>query len=109
MSINDYIEIRTGKEDKGWSFQTTALCFKLWYPKHLSVQLRRFALLLQYFNTIESAISYAEEELRQNVLIMVHSGVYKTELLVIDSNVTILGAGESVDFTFVQCISVLNS
>ena len=32
--------------------------------------------------------------MRQNVLILVHSGKYKAEFLVIDSNVTILGAGE---------------
>ena len=32
--------------------------------------------------------------MRQNVLILVHSGTYKAEFLVIDSNVTILGAGE---------------
>ncbi len=31
----------------------------------------------------------------QNPLILVHTGVYKGEFLVIDSNVTILGAGKN--------------
>ena len=60
-----------------------------------------FLRSFQFFNTIESAYNYAEEEMRQNVLILVHSGTYKAEFLVIDSNVTILGAGE---YSFLWCV-----
>ena len=45
--------------------------------------------------------------MRQNVLILVHSGVYKAEFLVIDSNVTILGAGK-FRLTFIMEIQSAN-
>lgn len=48
--------------------------------------------LFQYFNTIDAAYNYAEGEI-DNPLILIHSGVYQGEVLVIDSNVTMLGAG----------------
>ena len=46
---------------------------------------------LQYFDTIDSAYNYAED--LENPLIVVHTGVYTREFLVIDSSVTIIGAG----------------
>ena len=48
---------------------------------------------LQFFDTIDSAYNYAEEEL-ENATILIHSGVYQREFLVIDSNVTMIGAGQ---------------
>jgi F-box protein 11 len=45
----------------------------------------------QYFDTIDAAYNYAEEE-EENPLILIHSGIYQREFLVIDSNVTLLGA-----------------
>ena len=45
-----------------------------------------------YFDTIDAAYNYAEEE-EDNPLIMIHTGVYSGEYLVIESNITILGAG----------------
>ena len=50
---------------------------------------------LQYFNTIDAAYNYGEGEM-VNPLILVHSGVYQGEFLVIDSDVTILGAGKKL-------------
>jgi len=48
----------------------------------------------QFFDTIGSAYNYAEEQL-ENATILIHSGVYQREFLVIDSNVTMIGAGQS--------------
>lgn len=44
-----------------------------------------------YFNTIDAAYNYAEEE-AANPLILIHSGHYSGEYLVIDYKVTMLGA-----------------
>ena len=52
---------------------------------------------MQYFDTIDSAYNYAEEEMKDDSelpIIMIHKGLYRREFLVIDSNVVMIGAGE---------------
>ncbi|GAB6020505.1 F-box only protein 11, variant 2 [Chamberlinius hualienensis] len=43
-----------------------------------------------YFDTIENAYSYTEEFV--NPIIFIHMGIFQSELLVIDSNITMIGA-----------------
>lgn len=45
---------------------------------------------ITYFDTIDSAFNYSEE--LENPLIFIHSGVYKGEFLIVDTNVALLGA-----------------
>ena len=49
--------------------------------------------LFQFFNTIDEAYRYADDVL-ENPLILVHSGHYQGEYIVVDNDVTILGAGK---------------
>ena len=58
--------------------------------EHKSERYRGRSVL--FFNTIDTAYNYAEE-LLENPLILIHSGVYQGEFLVIDANITMLGAG----------------
>lgn len=54
-------------------------------------------VITQFFDTIDSAYNYAEMEGDQrgdHHTILIHSGTYKREYLVIDINVTMLGAGK---------------
>lgn len=48
---------------------------------------------ITYFDTIEQAISYCEE--LENPLVFIHAGCYKSEYIVIDSPIALIGAGES--------------
>lgn len=45
---------------------------------------------IMYFDTIESAVSYSEK--LENPLIFVHMGIYRGEMLMIDTNISIIGA-----------------
>ena len=45
---------------------------------------------MTYFETVEQAFNYCEEV--DNPIVLIHSGVYKGEFLIIDSKVTFLGA-----------------
>ncbi|XP_023238645.1 F-box only protein 11-like [Centruroides sculpturatus] len=45
---------------------------------------------IMYFDTIESAFAYSEE--LENPLIFIHTGVYKHDYLIIDTNVAMIGA-----------------
>ena len=51
-----------------------------------------------FFDTIDAAYNYAEETLKRRdviaPIILIHSGVYRNEFLVIDSNVAMIGAGQ---------------
>ena len=45
---------------------------------------------ITYFETVEQAFNYSEEV--DNPTVLIHSGVYKGEFLIIDSKITFLGA-----------------
>ncbi|XP_071453876.1 F-box only protein 11 [Hetaerina americana] len=45
---------------------------------------------LAYFDTVQAALDYADE--RDGVLVFLHAGTYRGEFLVVDSNVSLLGA-----------------
>lgn len=52
----------------------------------------------QKFDTIESAYNFADTEELEDALIFVHSGVYHGEFLLIDSPVSLIGAGKSLTY-----------
>ncbi|CAH1792557.1 unnamed protein product [Owenia fusiformis] len=57
-----------------------------------------------FFDTIEQAYNYADTEEMENALILVHSGMYQGEFLVIDTNINLIGAapGSVVDHVFIE-------
>ena len=60
---------------------------------------------LVFFDTIDAAYSHAEESLKHSPLppiILIHSGTYRNEFLVIDSNVVMIGAGQSIAMSLIQ-------
>ena len=64
------------------------------YPEEYERKAERYrGRTMLFFNTIDQAYNYAED-LLENPLILIHSGVYQGEFLVIDANVTMLGSGE---------------
>ena len=50
-------------------------------------------ILLQCFDTIEQAYTYVDTEDVEDAIIFVHTGIYVGEFLLIDLNVSIIGAG----------------
>ncbi|CAH0391496.1 unnamed protein product [Bemisia tabaci] len=47
---------------------------------------------LHFFNTIQSALDHADETAHPSPIIFLHTGVYRGEFLVIDSDVNLIGA-----------------
>lgn len=45
-----------------------------------------------YFDSIEQAFTYCEDI--ENCIVFIHSGHYKFEYLMIDSNISFIGAGK---------------
>jgi pectin methylesterase-like acyl-CoA thioesterase len=60
----------------------------------LRISIKCCNFCFQCFDTIEQAYNYADSEEMENTLIFIHTGVYQGEFLVIDNNVSLLGAGE---------------
>ena len=50
--------------------------------------------VFQCFDTIEQAYTYVDTEDVEDAIIFVHTGIYVGEFLLIDLNVTIIGAGK---------------
>ncbi|XP_074643961.1 F-box only protein 11-like [Tubulanus polymorphus] len=59
------------------------------------------------FDTIEQAYNYADSEEMDNALIFIHSNVYQGEFLVIDNNVSLIGAapGNVTDHVIIERFS----
>ena len=55
-----------------------------------------FVFLLQCFDTIEQAYTYVDSEVIEDAIIFVHTGIYVGEFLLIDLNVSIIGAGKFI-------------
>ena len=68
------------------SIRAGVFCMSSWIRQNALC----FAPVFQFFDTIDAAYNYGEE--MENPLILIHTGVYRREFLVIDSNVTMLGA-----------------
>ena len=54
------------------------------------------------FDTIEQAYTFVDAEEIEDAIIFVHAGVYVGEFLLIDVNVSIIGAG-NVNFMYKCC------
>lgn len=52
--------------------------------------------IFQCFETIETAYHYVDTEELENPLIFIHSGIYHSEYLFIDTNVSMIGAGKFI-------------
>lgn len=55
-------------------------------------------MLFQYFDTIENAFNFSEE--LESPLIFIHAGVYKGEFIIVDTNISLIGAGMFNDFSY---------
>ncbi|XP_064600196.1 F-box only protein 11-like [Liolophura sinensis] len=75
-------------------------CFELYNPHHSG---RHKGRNMMCFDTIEQALD-TEEVAEDNRLIFVHTGIYQGEFLVIDNNVSILGAapGNIIDHVIIE-------
>ena len=63
----------------------------------------------QKFDTIESAYNFADTEELEDPLIFVHTGTYRSEFLLVDSQVSLIGAGKwlfmlSINTNYINCI-----
>ena len=59
-----------------------------------------FVILFQCFDTIEQAYTYVDSEVIEDAIIFVHTGIYVGEFLLIDLNVSIIGAGIFILYSF---------
>jgi F-box protein 11 len=59
---------------------------------------------LQYFDSIERAYSFVDSEDMETAIIFIHSGMYLTEYLFVDTNVTMIGAapGNVIDSVIIE-------
>ncbi|KAK2174892.1 hypothetical protein NP493_769g02005 [Ridgeia piscesae] len=94
--VYDFVEPQNSPHDNPWkeSFRMmyNALHVRPGYHEEYESHYERYrGRTILFFDTIDSAYNYAEEQL-ENATILIHSGVYQREFLVIDSNVTMIGA-----------------
>uniref|UniRef100_T1IYN2 F-box only protein 11 n=3 Tax=Chilopoda TaxID=7540 RepID=T1IYN2_STRMM len=58
---------------------------------------------IMYFETIESAFNYSEEV--ENPIIFIHTGIYQGEFLVIDTSVSLIGAGNVAENVILERVT----
>ena len=106
--VYEFIQPYESEQENPWkeSFKMLyrALHVRLGYHEEYENHPERYrGRNILFFNTIDAAYNYAEEEV-VNPLILIHSGLYLGEFLVVDYNVTMLGAapGNVADHVIIE-------